>query len=157
MVEPIRKAETVRSIGEYLRDIDPKYYVMFAIGIYSGLRISDILKLKTDDVKGKKSFTLCKEKTGKERQFLIHPQLTPILEEYCKNKESYEYLIPSPVRVNYHISRTTAYAVIHKAGIEFGLYNLGTDSLKKTYKQNLNYQDAKERKAMNEQCRTYQR
>ena len=132
-VEPIRDKEIIRSIGDYLKDKDPKYYVMFAIGIYSGLRISDILKLKVRDVRGKKNIKLREKKTGKEKKFLVHPQLIPILEEYCKNKESYEYLIPSPNRINKPISRIMAYKVLHKAGEQFGVSNLGTHSLRKTF------------------------
>ncbi len=132
-VDPIRDAETVHSIGEYLKTKDPKYYVMFTIGIYSGLRISDILKLKVRDVKGKKKITLREKKTGKEKCFFIHPKLKPILEEYCKDKDYYEYLIPSPHRVNKPISRVYAYLVLREAGEKFGIPNLGTHSLRKTF------------------------
>lgn len=53
-VEPIRDKATVQDIADYLKDRHEKYYIMFLIGIYSGLRISDILKLKVRDVRGKK-------------------------------------------------------------------------------------------------------
>ena len=50
-VEPIRDKTTVQDIADYLREKDPKYYIMYMIGIYSGLRVSDILKLKVREGK----------------------------------------------------------------------------------------------------------
>ena len=52
-VEPIRDTEKVKHIGDYLKEQNEKFYIMYSIGIYSGLRISDILSLKVRDVKGK--------------------------------------------------------------------------------------------------------
>ena len=72
-VEPIRDAETVKGIGEYLGSKDEKYKVMFYIGVYSGLRISDILQLRVRDVKDKSSVTIREQKTGKEKTFPIKP------------------------------------------------------------------------------------
>ena len=55
-VEPIRNPETVKDIGDYLKEKDEKLFVMYSIGIYSGLRISDILdydffKLYSEELK----------------------------------------------------------------------------------------------------------
>lgn len=44
-VEPIRDLETVLDIADYLKVRNKRDYVMFMFGIYSGLRISDILQL----------------------------------------------------------------------------------------------------------------
>jgi len=42
-VEPIRQASLVQDIASYLKRKNERDYIMFLIGIYSGLRISDIL------------------------------------------------------------------------------------------------------------------
>lgn len=131
-VEPIRSAETVKDIGEYLQDKNPKLFVMYSIGIYSGLRISDILPLKVRDVKGKKEIKLREKKTGKERIFPINSKLAEILESYCKDKKPWEYLVPSTHRAA-PISREYAYRVIREAGRAFGLEHLGTHTLRKTF------------------------
>ena len=65
-VEPIRDLKTVHDIAEYLKEQHEKYYVMFMIGIYSGLRISDILKLKVRDVRGKDAIKLREKKSTRE-------------------------------------------------------------------------------------------
>ena len=52
-VEPIRDAARVKDIGDWLKERSEKYYIMYMVGIYSGLRISDILRLQVRDVKYK--------------------------------------------------------------------------------------------------------
>lgn len=132
-VEPIRDIEAVKDIGDYLKEKSEKLYVMYSIGIYSGLRISDILSLKVRDVKGKKEIKLREKKTGKEKMFPINNELYCILENYCKDKKTWNYLVPSTHRKASPISREYAYRVIREAGRNFGLYNLGTHTLRKTF------------------------
>ena len=131
-VEPIRDAGKVKDIGEYLAQLSPKWYVMYSVGIYSGLRISDILQLKVRDVKGKQNIKLREKKTGKEKLFPIAPPLARILADYCADKRDWEYLIPS-TRKAAPVSREYAYRVLHAAGLRFGLDNLGTHTLRKTF------------------------
>ena len=120
-VEPIRDVETVKDIGEYLKEKNEKFYVMYSIGIYSGLRISDILKLKVRDVKGKSNIKVREQKTGKEKFFPINAQLAPIIASYCKDRKAWEYLLPSTKKAAKPVSREYAYRVMHNAGIRFGL------------------------------------
>ena len=132
-VEPIRDKETVRDIADYLKEVSPKYHIMFMIGIYSGLRVSDILKLKIRDVRDKNEIKLREKKTGKEKLFPINTELSRALATYCQGKKDYEYLIPSERVRNKAVSREYAYRVIHQAGKEFGLDNLGTHTMRKTF------------------------
>ena len=45
-VEPIKSKDDIRNMLEILEYRNPRDKILFAIGIYTGLRISDILKLK---------------------------------------------------------------------------------------------------------------
>ena len=132
-VEPIRDTKTIQDIADYLKEIAPKYHVMFMIGIYSGLRISDILKLKVRDVRGKDAIKMREQKTGKEKQFPVNKEVYPVIQDYCVNMKDYDYLIPSSRATNKAVSREYAYRVIHKAGAAFGLNNLGTHTMRKTF------------------------
>ena len=132
-VEPIRDKEKVKDIGDYLKAKNEKYYVMYSIGIYSGLRISDILKLKVRDVKDKAEIKLRETKTRKEKIFPVNPELHKIINSYCKNMQPWEYLIPSTHRPAAPVSREYAYRVIHEAGAAFGLEHLGTHTMRKTF------------------------
>lgn len=132
-VEPIRDVTTIQDIADYLKEQSPKYYVMFMIGIYSGLRISDILKLKVRDVRGKDAIKIREKKTGKEKLFPINRELYPVIQDYCVNMKDYDYIVPSSRAVNKAVSREYAYRVIHAAGEQFGLDNLGTHTMRKTF------------------------
>ena len=132
-VEPIRDITAVQDIGDYLREKNEKYYIMYLTGIYSGLRISDILRLKVRDVRGKDKIKVREQKTGKEKAFPINKKLAAAYEQYCAGKKDYEYLVPSDKAFNKAISREYAYRIMHEAGERFGLYNLGTHTLRKTF------------------------
>lgn len=132
-VEPIRDAETVKDIGDYLKDKSYKLYIMYLMGIYSGLRISDILSLKIRDVKGKSEVKIREKKTGKEKIFPINSELSEVIKDYCKDKKPWEYLIPNQRQPSKAISREYAYRIIKEAGMKFGLEHLGTHTMRKTF------------------------
>lgn len=132
-VEPIRDTRTVQDIADYLKEKDQKYYIMYMIGIYSGLRISDILKLKVRDVRGKSKINIREKKTGKEKLFPINRELEKALTTYCEGKKDYDFLVPNPNIANKAISREYAYKIMHDAGLHFGLDNLGTHTMRKTF------------------------
>jgi integrase len=52
-VEPIRDMDIVLDIADYLKSKNERDYVLFMFGIYSGLRISDILPIRVRDVRDK--------------------------------------------------------------------------------------------------------
>ena len=52
-VEPIRDMDLIFDMMDFLKGQNVRDYVLFMFGIYTGLRISDILKLRVRDVKEK--------------------------------------------------------------------------------------------------------
>jgi len=132
-VEPIRDPEEVRDISMHLKKTSKRNHIMFFIGIYSGLRISDILRLKVIDVKNKDSISLKEKKTGKQKTFAINPILKKEIKNYCKDKELSEYLIVSREGNNKPLSREMAYKILRDVGETFDLYNLGTHTMRKTF------------------------
>lgn len=131
-VEPIRDIELVMDIADYLKETSERNYILFLCGIYTGLRISDILKLQVRDVRKKQYVIMREKKTGKERKFPINKELRPILEDYIKDKPDYEYLFRSR-QSRRPITRQQAYNIISSAGREFGLDSIGTHTLRKTF------------------------
>ena len=53
IVEPIRDKKIIENIQDFLRKTKLRDYVLFCMGVNSGLRISDILSLDVEDVKNK--------------------------------------------------------------------------------------------------------
>jgi integrase len=94
-VQPIREKSKIEEIKKILRDQNIRNYLMFCIGIYTGLRISDILQLKVKDVKNQEYLRLTEKKTGKENKILINPQLKRELKKYLEFRNDDEYLIKS--------------------------------------------------------------
>lgn len=132
-VEPIKDMDLVHDIADYLKGRSERDYMMFLMGIYSGLRISDILKLRVRDVKGKDRITIREKKTGKEKRFPINAYLKKRLEDYTDGKADYEYLFASRQGKNAPLTRQQAYNIMSKAGQEFGLDHIGTHTLRKTF------------------------
>lgn len=61
------------------RDGEYKFALLIATGSYVGLRSSDLLGLKWNQLLDQKSLTLTEKKTGKERHITINPDLQDIL------------------------------------------------------------------------------
>ena len=132
-VEPIRDIDTVNDIADYLRSQDERNYILFLFGIYSGLRISDILKLRVRDVRGRDKVMIREKKTGKERRFPINQALKKDLERYIQDMKDWEFLIKSREGRNQPISRQQAWKILQEAGQKFGIQKIGTHSLRKTF------------------------
>lgn len=131
-VEPIRDAALVKDIDEYLGERNIRDQLLFEFGIYTGLRISDILKFKVYDVLGK-SYNIREQKTGKQKTFEFNPILKKAIDEYIKDKPSNEYLFTSRKGINRPISRNRAYQILKDVQKKFRTSNLGTHTLRKTF------------------------
>ncbi|KXG09937.1 Tyrosine recombinase XerD [Anoxybacillus sp. P3H1B] len=132
LVQPIRDPEKIEAIKQYLKEQSQRNYLLFLVGINTGLRISDILKLKVGDVKG--THIIIKEKkTGKRKRLRITPSLKRELNRYIDGKNDDEYLIKSRNGRNKPIGRSMAYKILRKAAEHFRLNEIGTHTLRKTF------------------------
>ena len=61
------------------KDENYKYCLLISIGVFTGLRISDLLTLKYSDLLNKEVFTIREKKTGKERCIKISKDLKDII------------------------------------------------------------------------------
>lgn len=61
------------------RDNDFKFALLVAIGTYTGLRISDILVLKWNDLLDRDILQVTEQKTKKDRKISLNPQLREII------------------------------------------------------------------------------
>ncbi|MDD3185978.1 MAG: site-specific integrase [Anaerostipes sp.] len=141
-VQPIRDMTLVVDIADYLKNKSERNYVLFMTGVYSGLRISDILPFQVRTVRDKDHIYMREQKTGKEKRYLINKNLQKIYKEYIKDMDDYEYLFESP-RGHKPITRQQAYNIIRDAGEFFGISNLGTHTMRKTFGYHM-YQKTKD-------------
>lgn len=131
-VQPIRDPEQIQQIKEYLKEKSERNYILFVMGINTGLRISDILKLKVGDLKGS-HISMREMKTGKQKRIEITSTLKRELRRYIEERENHEYLIRSRQGKNRPIGRSMAYKILRSAAEEFGLDEIGTHTLRKTF------------------------
>jgi len=139
--DPILDFERLQDIAEYLRIRNERDYVLLWMGVYTGLRIQDMLDLRIRDLKsdgGKiKEFIFVKEgKTNKPRRIEMNRKLRRIIEVYAENKPSYEFMFKSRKGLNNPISRQQAYNILKEAGEVFGV-RVSPHSLRKTFGRTL--------------------
>ncbi|MGE6756277.1 site-specific integrase [Rossellomorea sp. NPDC071047] len=132
IVQPIRDKETLIEIKEYLKESSHRNYILFSIGINTGLRISDILNLKVRDVEGW-YITIRTKKRNKPVRIKMPKILKKELREYIEDKPRHEYLIRSRKGKNKPITRSMAYKILNQVAREFALESIGCHSLRKTY------------------------
>ena len=133
-VQPIRDLEKIEEIKTILKENETRDLLLFCMGINIALRVSDLLKLKVGDVRGKSHIELKEQKTGKLKRFPLRGKLLELVEGYIKNKSDEEYLFQSRNGHNKPITRAMAYMIInnacHKAGIQD---RIGMHTLRKTF------------------------
>lgn len=132
IVQPIRDKELLKEIKLFLKEQSERNYVLFLMGIHTGLRISDILSLKVKDVQGWDIF-IREQKTKKLKEVKMPMELKKAIRSYIKGKPRHEYLIKSREGKNRPITRGMAYKILNQVADEFGLERIGTHSLRKTY------------------------
>jgi integrase len=133
IVQPIRDLEKIEEIKEYLKEDSMRNYLLFLLGINTGLRISDILKLKVKDVDDTNHIVLREQKTGKQKWIRLTPALKRELKEYIEGKGFEEYLFKSRQGKDKPIGRNMAYKILKETANEFKLKNIGTHTLRKTF------------------------
>lgn len=131
-VQPIRDAEKLSEIKQYLKETNERNYILFVLGINTGLRISDILKLKVKDLKST-HVSIREKKTGKQKRIQITPGLKRELKWYLEGRNDEEYLIKSRNGKNKPLGRNMAYKILRKIAKQFGLEEIGTHTLRKTF------------------------
>lgn len=132
-VEPIRDLDVLENMCNYLKEENERNYILFSMGIYTGLRVSDILKFKIRELKGKHEIRIREKKTGKYKSLPINSILKKALDEYFLDKDPDEFIIKSRKGYNRPITRQMAYTILDDLGKQFGIDSLGTHSMRKTF------------------------
>lgn len=150
--KPITSANKVLDIQDYLlansyrEDEGKRNYVLFVLGITTGYRAGDLVKLKVRDIKEalkRGEFTIyegkkfnsknIKEKNKKPRSVEIIPKVAKMLKDYIKDRKDYEYVFKSRKGTNKHIGVQAVSNILKDAGEYFGLQDITAHSMRKTY------------------------
>ncbi|MBA7547046.1 Tyrosine recombinase XerD [subsurface metagenome] len=150
-VEPIREKKQIDQIkGNLYRKKNPRDFTLFTLAINTGLRISDILSLKVEDIKDgkgniKDSLSILEQKTKKRRNIPLNKQAKEALNYYFKKTGIYDldrYLfIGERSGDGKPLSRVRAWQLINKWCREVGIdFKIGGHTLRKTFGYHLRKQ-----------------
>ena len=133
-VDPIRNKDDIQKVKDVLLKKCYRDYLLFEVGINTGLRISDILNLKVSDVRGKYHIELREQKTGKPKKFRINSILKSELENWIMTKNGDNYLFESLRTSGNPLERTRAYCILKHAAQAAGItIKIGTHTMRKTF------------------------
>lgn len=145
-VQPIREPEIIEGIKQYLKLRSLRNYLFFCMGIYSGLRVSDLMALRVGMVRGS-HVNMKEQKNSHRKKFIIHPSIRKDLDLYISRKKDDDFLFPSRQMKRKSrlkgqpIDRSTAYKMLNDAAQQFGLNEIGTHTMRKTWGYMLYKQD----------------
>lgn len=134
-VAPIKDEETLKRFGETLKEVDYKYYIMFELGVGTGLQLQDILSFKNKDVTDKKEITVEIGTKNIKNTFKISDDLKKIIHDFTEGKDPDAYLIygHQGKEKEKPVSREQAYRVLRAAGHKIGLSSIGAQTMRKTF------------------------
>lgn len=139
-VQPIRDLKQIDTLKKLLKQQSLRDYCLFVLGINSGLRISDLLKLRISDVsengKVKDRIRLREKKTNKFKDFPISNNAKKAIKEYLQSRvinNEDEPLFLSRKNKGF-ILRQRAYLILNEAAKSIGIKEkIGTHTLRKTF------------------------
>ena len=91
-VEAIKRIGDIKRLTNLMKGLRVSEYCLWLMGIYTGLRISDLLNLNVKDVKGKNILVIIERKTGKTRKIALNSVLMSIIKILTYGREDLEPL-----------------------------------------------------------------
>ena len=129
-------SDAMNLIRKLAKDENYKMSLLIALGCFTGLRISDILALRWEQILSTEEFTIIEKKTGKKRVLRLNPQLQQHI------RECYEQILPisikSPILVSqkgtvFTIQRINVVLKEIKRKYRLKVKNFSCHSLRKTF------------------------
>ena len=129
-------SDAMNLIRKLAKDNNYKMSLLIALGCFTGLRISDILALRWNQILGFSEFTIIEKKTSKKRTLRLNPQLQKHIQE-C-----YEHIKPIGVKAPILVSQKGTIFTIQainrilkdiKKKYKVKIKNFSCHSLRKTF------------------------
>ena len=129
-------SDAMNLIRKLAKDNNYKMSLLVALGCFTGLRISDILALRWNQILSVSEFTIIEKKTGKKRTLRLNPQLQQHIQE-C-----YEHIQPIGVKAPILVSQKGTVFTIQainrifkdiKKKYKVKIKNFSCHSLRKTF------------------------
>src|SRR5699024_439810 len=106
--------------------------LLFLVGINTGLRVNDIIKLKVGEVRNQDTFIIREGKTYKPREINIS-MLRKEIDDFTADMKADDYLFKSQ-RGSNHITTTQVYRVLAGDAEYVSRNDVGTHTKRKTFR-----------------------
>jgi len=133
-----------KEISGIFKVLSTRDRALFALGIYTGLRVGEIVSLRTAQLfsdAGNVRHILKVKRTKKKNTVFndipIHPKLKKALSNYREDVESETCLFPSETSASGHLTRAQAHNVLTAAFETLGLDDASTHSMRRTCLTNM--------------------
>ena len=129
-------SEAMNLIRKLAKDGNYKMSLLIALGCFTGLRISDILTLRWEQILSTEEFTIIEKKTGKKRVLRLNSQLQQHIQE-C-----YEHIQPIGLKAPILVSQKGTVFTIQRINVilkeikrkyRLKVKNFSCHSLRKTF------------------------
>ena len=139
--QPIRDKRQVRRLVDYyLKKGNVRNHALIVLSVFTALRISDILRLRWDDVYDFElgcvlaSFSITEKKTGKQKSVALNPAVVSALSLLAEQSACCGHFLIENSKTGKAISRIQAYRLIRAAAesLEF-TERVSCHSLRKTF------------------------
>ncbi|WP_421382365.1 tyrosine-type recombinase/integrase [Bacillus salacetis] len=134
-VEPIKDIRDIYEMKQSLYQHSKRDYLFFVFGINTGLRISDLLRLRVKDIRVDGAVKEFYRPSNMNHSFYLNKMVRYAAADYlahCQLSEA-DYLFKSK-KNDQPITRQQAYRIINKAAQEAGIKGkIGTHTLRKTF------------------------
>ena len=142
--QPIRNKDELAAFRMYYKDIHPnrRNYCLIVMGLNTALRISDLLKLKWDNVYNfehhafRSHFLINEQKTGKNNYVTLNCNATDALRAYFNERHptEHEFIFTKATCRRQPINRVQAYRIVRTAAEETVQdEHISCHSLRKTF------------------------
>ena len=129
-------SDAMNLIRKLAKDENYKMSLLIALGCFTGLRISDILALRWEQILSTEEFTIIEKKTGKKRVLRLNPQLQQHI------RECYEQIQPIGLKAPILVSQKGTVFTIQRINVilkeikrkyRLKVKNFSCHSLRKTF------------------------
>ncbi|KYC84246.1 tyrosine-type recombinase/integrase [Heyndrickxia sporothermodurans] len=133
-VEALKDIKQINSMKRYLKKHSERDYVLFVFGINTGLKITEILELKVEDVFETEDKIRNFYSLPDRNVYLNHKVKSALLHYIHTNDLSKESYLFQSTKTKKPITRQQAYRIIHDAAVAVGIEGkIGTNSMRKTF------------------------
>jgi integrase len=126
--------DKLESFGAHLRAVHFKFYVLLRLGLETGLRVSDLLRLRTAQISA--CMRVLESKTKKTKECRLTDELLALISDYITEHQLTgrdALFFSAPHAKHKSLSRVRVYQVFKAAAYALDMVSIGPHSMRKSF------------------------